>query len=184
MKLFLFYNFCNAPIYFILAILFGIYYVTNPIDYLLSITGHAAIILLIILLLIPHIFFRLQIDLFFYRRPIGLYVFLYSFLHTLIFFALDYQFAWPSILHEIKLHLYLQLGLLALIFLLPLVITSNDYAKKLLSDWWGKLHKLIYLVIIFTLLHYYFLIKLDFNFLIMYIVLFLILFIVPKKNAQ
>lgn len=184
MKSFIFYNLCNMPIYFSLLIFLGYVYVTNPIDYVLSITGHTAIIFLIILALIPHIFFRLGVNFLAHRRSIGLYVFIYSLLHTLIYFALDYQLQWSLVLQEIKLHLYLQLGLLALVCLLPMVLTSNDYAKKILTVWWYRIHKLIYLAILFSIAHYYFLIKLDYNFLIIYTIIFLALFLLPKKNAQ
>lgn len=183
MKNFIIYNLLNIPLYLCFSFFFGLLYVSNPIDYALLITGHSAIIFLIFILIIPHLLFRFKFDLFWLRRSLGLYVFLYSILHTLIFIGLDYHFDWPLVLDEIKQHLYLQLGVLALFFLLPMAATSNDFVKKVLNLMWFRIHKLIFLVIFISILHYFFLIKLNYYFLIIYSLIFSFLLILPKKNA-
>ena len=48
---------------------------------------------------------------------------------------------------------YLALGLVALIITTPLLLTSNDYAIKILGKKWKLLHRTVYFVAIFTILH-------------------------------
>ncbi len=48
---------------------------------------------------------------------------------------------------------YLAIGLVALIITTPLLLTSSDYAIKLLGKKWKLLHRTVYFVAIFTLLH-------------------------------
>lgn len=45
------------------------------------------------------------------------------------------------------------MGLLALIITTPLLLTSNNYTIKLLGKKWKTLHRTVYFVAIFTLLH-------------------------------
>jgi DMSO/TMAO reductase YedYZ heme-binding membrane subunit len=44
-------------------------------------------------------------------------------------------------------------GIVALLLLTPIFLTSNDWSVKRLRRWWGRLHKLVYLVLIMVLLH-------------------------------
>jgi len=48
---------------------------------------------------------------------------------------------------------YLAIGLVALIITTPLLLTSNDYAIKLLGKKWKHLHRTTYFVAIFVILH-------------------------------
>jgi DMSO/TMAO reductase YedYZ heme-binding membrane subunit len=48
---------------------------------------------------------------------------------------------------------YLGWGMLALIFILPPLITSNVYSQKILKKYWKSLQKLSYLAFILTGLH-------------------------------
>jgi sulfoxide reductase heme-binding subunit YedZ len=48
---------------------------------------------------------------------------------------------------------YLAVGLTALIILTPLLLTSNNYAMRLLKKRWKLLHKMIYFIAIFVVLH-------------------------------
>lgn len=44
-------------------------------------------------------------------------------------------------------------GFFALILTFPLLITSNTYAIKKLGRHWKTLHKLVYIIVIFTVVH-------------------------------
>lgn len=181
MKKFIFFILLNLPLIFCLLILFNIINTPNPIDFILSITGHSAMVLFLFLLAFP--IFQTYLNLNFYtsRRIIGLYIFLYCLLHTLTYVGLDYQFEWNFLLIEVLSHTYLQLGLYAFLLLIPMALSSNDFSKKLLASWWFQLHKLLYLVITLSFLHYYFLIKLDFYFFWIYLFILLLILCIKKR---
>ncbi len=44
-------------------------------------------------------------------------------------------------------------GFFAMILTLPLLLTSNNYAIKKLGRYWKTLHKLVYIIVIFTVVH-------------------------------
>lgn len=52
-------------------------------------------------------------------------------------------------------------GMLALLTTIPLIVTSNNFSMRLLQNKWKKLHRLVYLILIFATLHIAF-IKYDF----------------------
>ena len=66
---------------------------------------------------------------------------------------------------------------LALILFIPLVLTSNEYSKKIMKAAWMTVHKLIYLIIFMSLFHYYLVIKADYLLLNTYISLFLLILV-------
>src|SRR5512135_678452 len=61
------------------------------------------------------------------RRAVGLYAFLYTCLHFLVFFGLDYGFNFTQIWDLVTGKIYLLVGVLAVILLIPLAVTSFDY---------------------------------------------------------
>ena len=48
---------------------------------------------------------------------------------------------------------YLAVGLIALIIATPLLLTSNNYAMRLLKKRWKLLHRMTYFMAIFVVLH-------------------------------
>jgi len=87
------------------------------------------------------------------RKITGLFGFYYALAHFLIFAVLDYQLNLSWILPEIQQKPFLQVGLIALIALMPLAISSLDYIKRKMGARWKKLHNLIYLITALILLH-------------------------------
>jgi len=57
------------------------------------------------------------------------------------------------IIPEIKQKTFLQIGLLALVFLIPLAATSFKRIQQKLGLWWKKIHKLVYVITLIILLH-------------------------------
>ena len=88
------------------------------------------------------------------RRALGLYAFMYISLHFLIFIGLDYGFFLPQIIELILGKVYLLVGTLALLLLIPLAITSFDYFIRTMGKNWKRLHWLIYPAAIVAVLHY------------------------------
>ncbi|MEM5878588.1 MAG: ferric reductase-like transmembrane domain-containing protein [Candidatus Aenigmatarchaeota archaeon] len=86
------------------------------------------------------------------RRWIGIYTFFLALTHMLLVY--NFFFGWDInklLNHPNKVFLFL--GSLALVILALLAITSNNYSVKKLGKNWKKLHALIYLALLFVLIH-------------------------------
>jgi methionine sulfoxide reductase heme-binding subunit len=88
------------------------------------------------------------------RRATGLYAFLYTCLHVLVFLGLDYGFMWSQIFSLILGKVYLWAGVAALLLLIPLAVTSFDYFKRTMGKNWKRLHWLVYPAAEIAVLHY------------------------------
>jgi sulfoxide reductase heme-binding subunit YedZ len=50
---------------------------------------------------------------------------------------------------------FITMGFSAFVLLVPLALTSNDWAVRKLKRSWSKLHRLVYLIAILVILHYF-----------------------------
>lgn len=133
----------------------------NPIEYITDFTGDWTIRFLLISLTVTPLAKLTKWRLLIYRRAIGLYAFLYGLLHFLNYMVLDYFFDWPLILEDIFKRPALTLGMLAFAMLIPLAITSFKFVMKKMGSNWQKLHRLIYVITIFAVIHNYMMVKAD-----------------------
>jgi methionine sulfoxide reductase heme-binding subunit len=88
------------------------------------------------------------------RRAVGLYAFMYTCLHLLVFFGLDYAFNLAQIWDLVTGKVYLLVGVLAFILLIPLAVTSFDYFIRTMGKNWKRLHWLVYPAVVISILHY------------------------------
>ncbi len=88
------------------------------------------------------------------RRAIGLYAFLYTCLHLLVFLGLDYGFDLVQIWKLATGKVYLLVGVLAVLLLIPLAVTSFDFFIRRMGKNWKRLHWLVYPAVIIAILHY------------------------------
>ncbi len=95
------------------------------------------------------------------RRMLGLYAFFYAVLHLLAYAVLDQFFAWDAIWEDIVERPFITVGMLALLLLLPLALTSGQYAMRRLGRHWKRLHRLIYPAAVLAVLHYALMVKAD-----------------------
>ena len=96
------------------------------------------------------------------RRMAGLFTFFYSLLHFITYIWLDQFFDLSSIYKDVIKRPFITIGFTAFILLIPLAVTStNAMIKKLGGKRWQLLHRLIYLIAIFAVLHYWWLVKKD-----------------------
>jgi ferredoxin-NADP reductase/DMSO/TMAO reductase YedYZ heme-binding membrane subunit len=94
------------------------------------------------------------------RRILGLYAFFYGLIHLGIFFTLDRAASLSSTWHEMTTRVYLQIGALALILMVPLAVTSTSgMIRRMGFDNWKLLHRLTYLVAILGVIHFFLLVK-------------------------
>ncbi len=97
-----------------------------------------------------------------FRRMIGLYAFFYAFLHLAVYIGVDHFFDWSTIWKDLVKRPYITIGMAALLGLLALALTSpKAMVKKLGGVRWKKLHKLVYLIAIAAVVHFYLLVKAD-----------------------
>ena len=96
-----------------------------------------------------------------YRRMFGLFIFFYASVHLMTYVGLDYRFDLTSIGDDIIKKKYIFIGFSAWLLLIPLALTSNKWMMKFLKHKWKKLHRLIYLISLFGVIHYLWLVKRD-----------------------
>jgi methionine sulfoxide reductase heme-binding subunit len=91
-----------------------------------------------------------------FRRMIGLFSFFYATLHFLCFAWLDMGLDVQAILADIPKRPFILVGTLALLLMLPLAATSFNRAIKALgAKRWQLLHKLVYVIVLLGLLHFF-----------------------------
>jgi len=127
----------------------------NPIQFLEQILGRWAIYWLVAALAVTPLYTLTGIrDLPNRRRAVGLYAFMYVCLHLLIFFGLDYGFNWPQLWSLVSGKVYLLVGVLAVLLIIPLAVTSFDYFIRKMGKDWKRLHWLVYPAVVVSILHY------------------------------
>jgi sulfoxide reductase heme-binding subunit YedZ len=95
------------------------------------------------------------------RKPLGLYAALYAGLHFAVFAAWDYGLQLDLIWYEVRDRRFIQVGLLALLFLIPLAVTSTRDWMRRLGKKWKHLHRLAYGAGLLAALHYLLTVKAD-----------------------
>jgi sulfoxide reductase heme-binding subunit YedZ len=88
------------------------------------------------------------------RRALGLYAFLYGVLHLAIYAGLDYRLDAGLLLQAVREGRSVQVGLAALLILVPLAATSTRGWVRRLGPNWRRLHRLVYLAAALAVLHY------------------------------
>ena len=137
----------------------------NPIRYATHRLGDAAIqILFVGLSLTPiRLLFGITWPLI-CRRLLGLFAFFYALLHFGVWIGLDHSFNIKRLLLDILKRPYVTVGMLALLLLIPLAATStSSMMKRLGGKHWRRLHQLVYIVGILSVLHYFWSVKRGVN---------------------
>ena len=110
-----------------------------------------------------------------YRRMLGLFVFLYASIHLLSYVGLDYRFDFQPIINDVLKKKFVFIGFAAWLLLIPLAITSSNKMMKILKHNWKKIHRLIYVIGIFGVLHFIWLSKTIFFKPLIFLVILIIL---------
>lgn len=95
------------------------------------------------------------------RRMLGLFSFFYVCLHFTTYLWFDQFFDWREIWQDIVKRPFITVGMLAVIGLIPLAVTSTRKMQRRLGKNWRRLHQLIYPISIFAVLHFFWLVKAD-----------------------
>jgi sulfoxide reductase heme-binding subunit YedZ len=93
------------------------------------------------------------------RRMLGVAALAYTSVHLLAWIA-DMAYDWVLVASEITMRLYLAVGALGLVLMIPLGITSTDaMVKRVGGRRWRRLHQLVYAVGVLAILHFYLLLQ-------------------------
>lgn len=101
------------------------------------------------------------------RRMLGLYAFFYVLMHFLTWLILDQGVLldpsanWASVFGDIAKRPFITIGFVALLLLVPLAVTSTNVMMRRLGRRWKSLHRLIYLICLLAVWHYYWQVKAD-----------------------
>ena len=132
----------------------------DPVESIIHFTGIGAFNLLLLSLAITPISKRFKISILLkVRRLVGLYSFTYALCHLLNFLVFEVQFDWSLFLNEIIDRPYITIGMIALLTMLALAITSISLLKKRMGKNWQKLHNWVYLAVLLVGIHFYWSVK-------------------------
>ena len=95
------------------------------------------------------------------RRMLGLFAYFYVILHLLGYLWLDQFFDWAEIWRDIIERPFITIGMVTVVLLTPLAITSTKGWIRRLGKNWKRLHKLVYLIAILGVIHFFWMVKLD-----------------------
>lgn len=97
-----------------------------------------------------------------YRRMLGLFAFFYACLHLMAYLGFDRGWSISSTVADVIKRPFIAFGMASFLMLVPLAITSTDgMLRRLGAKRWLKLHKLIYILAIAGVIHYYMIVKSD-----------------------
>ena len=92
----------------------------------------------------------------------GLFAFFYACLHFTTYLWFDQFFDWAAIWKDIVKRRFIWIGFSAFVMLIPLAMTSNNAAIRAMGARnWQRLHRLVYVIAICGVIHYWWLVKKD-----------------------
>ena len=95
------------------------------------------------------------------RRMIGLFAFFYVLMHFVVWFALDRELNLGAVVQDVLKRPFITIGFLAMLILIPLAVTSTNAWMRRFGRRWKALHRLVYLIAILGVWHFYWLVKAD-----------------------
>ncbi len=96
------------------------------------------------------------------RRTIGLFAFAYGALHLAFYLGVDKFLDLPEIWKDVTTRRFQAVGLLTLLLLAPLAVTSTDgWVRRLGFARWKRLHRLVYAAAVLGVVHFTWRVKAD-----------------------
>jgi sulfoxide reductase heme-binding subunit YedZ len=129
----------------------------NPAEYLIRATGDWTLRLLCVTLAVTPVRVMLGLpELAKFRRMLGLFTYFYVVLHLLCYSWLDMGFEWADIAADIAKRPFILVGFSAFVLLTLLALTSFNRAIRWLgAQRWQWLHRLVYVVAVLAVLHFF-----------------------------
>jgi methionine sulfoxide reductase heme-binding subunit len=95
------------------------------------------------------------------RRMLGLFAFFYAVVHFTVYVVLDLELNFRVLGADIAKRPYITIGFTALLLLIPLAVTSTNRMQRRLARRWLSLHRLIYVIAVLGVWHFYWQVKRD-----------------------
>ena len=92
---------------------------------------------------------------------LGLFAFFYAVVHFSVYLVLDLELNWSTLGADITKRPYITIGFTALVLLIPLAATSTNGMMRRLGRRWVSLHRLVYVIAILGVWHFYWQVKRD-----------------------
>lgn len=128
----------------------------NPLEFVTRSTGTWALVFLCLSLSItPLRRFSGQPKWMKLRRMLGLYSFFYAVLHFGLWFWIDQALDPAAMWRDVIKRPFIAAGFVAFVLLIPLAATSTKGMIRQLGRHWAQLHKLVYLIAVAAILHYW-----------------------------
>jgi sulfoxide reductase heme-binding subunit YedZ len=157
---------CLLPLGLLLLEAFGVFgwsLGANPIEELLHRCGKWGLNFLLITLAVTPLRLLTGLNwLLRFRRMLGLFAFFYVLLHFTVYLVLDQNLEFAYLIEDILERPYITLGVTGLLLLIPLAVTSTNKMMRRLGRRWQKLHRLIYLIAVLGVIHFFWQVKEDF----------------------
>jgi len=155
-------------IFYLYQFIFGA--LANPVEYVTRGTGDWSLRFLLITLVVTPI--RILTGFVYvvrFRRMLGLFTFFYVSVHLCIYFFIDVYLnadadtveVWQYIKEDIVDRPFITIGFSAFLLLIPLAITSTKKFQLKLGKKWKKLHRIVYLIAVLGVIHFFWLVKKD-----------------------
>lgn len=96
-----------------------------------------------------------------YRRMLGLFAFFYVCVHLSLYITLDKFFDFGEILDDVIKRPFITAGFSAFTLLISLAVTSTKKMIERLQYRWILLHRLIYVIAMLAVLHFWWMVKAD-----------------------
>ncbi len=128
----------------------------NPIELITRSTGTWALVFLCLTLaMTPLRLLTNQVIWIRYRRMLGLFSFFYACLHFSIWLWLDLDWNLIEMGKDVIKRPFITMGFLSFVMLIPLALSSNHWMQRKLGRRWAQLHRMVYLIAITVILHYW-----------------------------
>ena len=154
---------CFGPLAWLGWRAYNVRLTANPVEFVQHFTGDWTLRFLLITLSITPLrkLFGLP-DLIPFRRMFGLFAFTYVCLHFLTYLWPDQNFNFGGMMKDVAKRPFVTVGFLGFVLLLPLALTSTKgWIRRLGGKRWQALHRLIYVIALCGVIHYYWLVKSD-----------------------
>ncbi|WP_081062039.1 protein-methionine-sulfoxide reductase heme-binding subunit MsrQ [Burkholderia territorii] len=128
----------------------------NPIEFITRSTGLWTLVMLCITLAVTPLRRMTGVPaLLRFRRMIGLFAFFYATLHFTTYLWFDKWFDVLAILKDVGKRPFITVGFAAFVLLIPLAATSPRAMVRRLGRHWATLHRAIYAIALFGVLHFW-----------------------------
>ncbi len=128
----------------------------NPIEFITRSTGTWALVFLCLTLtMTPLRLLTNHLIWIRYRRMLGLFSFFYACLHFSIWLWLDLDWDLLEMWKDVVKRPFITMGFISFVMLIPLALSSNHWAQRKLGRHWSKLHRMVYVIGVTAILHYW-----------------------------